>query len=125
MEFFKVIRTETTEQNIQELLSLEALETYSNLLFNLEEAKENESFIGGVWGEFTLSRNLVKGGVRFALVDCPNALCWTVTTGYPPAEKSIVIHLTINRQQKEPEFIEELEAFLEDHSQCLYALFKS
>ena len=54
------------------------------------------------------------GGVRFALLDCPNALAWTITTGYPPAREKIVIHLTINRERKPQEFIEEIEQFLKD-----------
>jgi hypothetical protein len=61
-----------------------------------------------------LSRTEIKGGIRFALLECPNALCWTTTTGFPPEPESIIIHLTINRQQTNQEFIEEIEGFLDD-----------
>jgi len=46
------------------------------------------------------------------LLDCPNALQWTITTGFPPEENKIVLHCTINRTQKSDEFIEEIEDFL-------------
>ena len=58
-----------------------------------------------------MSRSEIKGGIRFALLACPNALCWTITTGFPPEPESIVIHLTINRQQINQEFVEEIDEF--------------
>ena len=64
--------------------------------------------------EFTLERSMVKGGLRFALIECPNALCWTLTTGFPPKRDAIEIHLTINRTRKHEEFIEEINDFLND-----------
>ena len=90
----------------------------------MDEPSENEANIGGIWGEFTLSRSKIKGGVRFSLIECPNALCWTITTGYPPDPESIIIHLTINRQEKNEEFIEEITEFLEDICINLKHLFK-
>ena len=119
MEFFRIIETSTNESLIQELISLDHLEKVSNQIFSLSPPAKNEANIGGIWGEFTLTRSEIKGGLRFALLECPNALCWTITTGYPPAPDSIVLHLTINRQQKDPEFLEEIEEFLDDHCECL------
>ncbi|MGB5498029.1 MAG: hypothetical protein WBM77_03800, partial [Maribacter sp.] len=49
----------------------------------------------------------------------PNALVWTITTGYPPAINSLVIHLTLNRLEKSKDFIEEVEEFIDDHSNHL------
>jgi hypothetical protein len=89
----------------------------------LEEPQGNDVEIGGIWGEYTLNRAVIKGGIRFSLVECPNALCWTITTGYPPERNSVVVHLTINRKRKHPEFLEEIEEFLEDHCTCLEKFF--
>jgi hypothetical protein len=61
-----------------------------------------------------LNRSEIRGGVRFSLLECPNALCWTLTTGYPPDPKAIIVHLTINRSEKEKEFIEDIHEFLDD-----------
>ena len=63
-------------------------------------------------------------GIRFSLLECPNALCWTITTGYPPDSESIIIHLTINRQEKNEEFIEEISEFLDDLCVNLKHFFK-
>jgi hypothetical protein len=67
-----------------------------------------------MWGEFTLRRDEIMGGVRFSMLDCPNALAWTVTTGYAPARDKLVVHLTINRERKQDEFLEEIRQFLDD-----------
>lgn len=119
MEFFRIIRSGTSEENLQNQIKLSNLEELSSEIFNLEDPGENETFIGGIWGEFTLRRSLINGGIRFELVECPNALCWTITTGYPPAPDSVIIHLTINRLEKKEEFVLEIEAFLDDMSKKL------
>ncbi len=124
MEYFRIINLKSTEQNIQYQLTLSNLNVLSTEIFNLGEPSEKESNIGGIWGEFTLSRSKIKGGIRFSLVECPNALCWTITTGYAPDPESIIIHLTINRQEKNEEFIEEITEFLDDICVNLQHFFK-
>ena len=123
MEYFRTIKARTSEAFIQQSLKLSKLEEISNEIFNLDKPDNNVSNIGGIWGEFTLFRSEIKGGIRFALLECPNALCWTITTGYPPAPASIVVHLTINREAITPEFNEEIEEFLSDHCDCLLSFF--
>ena len=100
MEYFRIIKLKTTEQNLQRQLTLSNLDKISTEIINLDEPGEEIVNIGGIWGEFTLSRSEIKGGIRFSLLECPNSLCWTITTGYPPDPDSIVIHLTINRVEK-------------------------
>lgn len=111
MEFFKIIEKQTSEEKIQERITPENLEKFTESMFLLEQLKND--FSGAtLWGEFLISYDKIKGGVRFALLDCPNALQWTITTGFPPEENKIVLHCTINRTQKSDEFIEEIEDFL-------------
>ena len=119
MEFFRTVDIHTTEQRIQEVIILEKLEEISNELILLNQIDDKSAAIGGIWGEFTLERSTINGGLRFALKQCPNALVWTITTGYPPATNSLVIHLTLNRLEKSADFIEEVEEFLDDHSNHL------
>ena len=116
MEFFKILDLKTSEEGIQTHLRLENLDTYSNDLFPLQKSESDRVQIGGIWGEFTLMHQTIAGGVRFALKECPNALTWTVTTGFPPDKDKVVIHLTINRKEREPDFLEEIEEFMEDLS---------
>lgn len=115
MEYFRIINIQTTEDHIQKSVDLNNLDELSTEIFNLDVPGEETSSIGGIWGEFTLSRSKIRGGIRFALLECPNALCWTITTGFLPEPESVVIHLTINRTQISQEFREEIEEFLADH----------
>ena len=68
-------------------------------------------------------RDEIMGGVRFSMLDCPNALAWTVTSGYPPARESVVIHLTINRERKQQEFVDEIHQFMDDLEMGLKSQF--
>ena len=123
MEFFRVLQVKTTEKKIQSALTLDQLNLMSNEIFIIGDKNNEEADIGGIWGEFTLNRSEIKGGLRYALLECPNALTWTVTTGYSPDPNAVIIHLTINRMEKESYFIEEINEFLEDHIDCLKQVF--
>jgi hypothetical protein len=81
--------------------------------------------IATLWGEFDLSYDKINGGVRFALTSCPNALAWTITTGFPPERSKLIIHATINRTQKPQEFIDEINEFLDDWEHGLSNFFKN
>ncbi len=123
MEFFRIIKLKTQDKTIQDELTIENLEFISGEIFVIGDQNNTDADIGGIWGEFTLTRALINGGVRFALIECPNALTWTITTGFPPDPDAIVIHLTINRQQQKESFIEEIEEFLNDQKSCLENYF--
>jgi len=125
VEFFRIIKVKTQDKTIQVELTIENLERISNEIFVIGNQSNTEADIGGVWGEFTLTRALIRGGLRFALVECPNALTWTITTGLNPDPNVIVIHLTINRQEQKESFIEEIDEFLDDQSVCLQDYFNS
>lgn len=113
MEYFRIVKVKTTEQVLKLTLINQDLEKFCESSFFLDGDAE-VCKIGGMWGEFTLRRDEIMGGVRFSMLDCPNALTWSITTGYPPAREYIVIHLAINRQRKQSAFIEEIFHFLDD-----------
>jgi hypothetical protein len=113
MEFFRFAKVSTSEQGIQDKLKLQDLESFCESVFPLDSGTE-VCAIGGMWGEFTLRREKIMGGVRFSMLDCPNALAWTITTGYPPDRTKAIIHLTINRTRKQDEFVQEIHHFLDD-----------
>lgn len=125
MEFFRIVQVQTNESTIQEQLTLANLDSMSNEIFIIGNQTHTEANIGGIWGEFTLTRNRIRGGIRFALVECPNALAWTLTAGFEPDPESLVLHLTINRKQKSQSFLEEVEEFLDDHALCLKHFFET
>ena len=113
MEFFRVIDKQVTEELIQQKINPKNVNSYTETMLFLENSS---TFFKGatLWGEFNISYDKIKGGVRFTLLDCPNALSWTITTGFPPERKKIVVHCTINRTQKPTEFIEEIQEFIDE-----------
>lgn len=123
MEFFRIVDIQLSEEVIQEQIILKDIENFSNQIFLLGDPDDSELSIGSIWGEFTLVRQTIKGGVRFALKECPNALTWTLTTGYPPKRDAVIIHLTINRERKDQQFVDEILEFLDDHSHTLKMYF--
>jgi hypothetical protein len=122
MEFFRLVDIHTSERSIQDKLRLENLEEFCESMFPLEDHPD-VCLTGGMWGEFLLRRDAIMGGVRFSMLNCPNALAWTITTGYPPARDQVVIHLTINRERKQEEFIKDIHHFLEDLERGLTSCF--
>lgn len=124
MEFFKIVDVQSDEKAIQEKLTLQNLEKFCESMFPLDKGEEICP-TGGMWGEFTLRRDAIMGGVRFSMLDCPNALAWTITTGYPPAREKLLIHLTINRERKQEVFIEEIHQFLADMNEGLAKFLSS
>lgn len=122
MEFFQIVDIHTTEKTIQEKLTLGNLEAFCESIFPLDENPE-VCLTGGMWGEFIVRRDLIMGGVRFSMLNCPNALAWTITTGYPPAREKVVVHLTINRERKQEQFVKEIHLFLEDLNNGIRSYF--
>lgn len=122
MEFFRIIDKQATEKILQDKINPESLENFTESMFFLEDYDTN--FLGGtLWGEFNISYDKIKGGVRFTLLDCPNALSWTITTGFSPEKTKIVIHCTINRTRKPDEFVEEIDEFLDEWETGLNNMF--
>lgn len=118
MEFFRIINKQVPEELIQQKINPKNVDNYTETMLFLENS--NTFFKGAtLWGEFNISYDSIKGGVRFALLNCPNALTWTITTGFPPERDKIVLHCTINRTQKPIEFIEEIHEFLDEWEEGL------
>ena len=107
---------------IQEKITPDTLEKFTESMFLIENFESD--FSGGtLWGEFLMSYNKINGGVRFTLLDCPNALQWTITTGFLPERNKIVLHATINQTQKSTEFLEEVEDFMNEWEAGLISEF--
>jgi len=124
MEFFKIIDIQTTGEDIQQHITVDRLDEFCSNLFILREESEQIT-VGSIWGEFSFFSLKIKGGLRMGLLDCPNAVSWTITTGYPPTEDKVVLHLTINRTEKGAEFISEIQGFMEDWEVGMIKQFKS
>jgi len=63
-------------------------------------------------GAFSVRRDEIRNGVRYALLECPHALAWTVTLD--EAREHVTIHCTIDKTQPDPEFAESIHGFVAD-----------
>jgi hypothetical protein len=113
MEFFAIADVQTTPDALR-ALTVAKLATYcSDIDKVLAVHSDDKGSVYCVWGEFSVERQTINGGIRFTLPSCPNALSWTITTGFPPSPHKVVIHCTINRTAHEEDFVESIESFIE------------
>ncbi|WP_412986533.1 hypothetical protein [Pontimicrobium sp. IMCC45349] len=118
MEFFRLINKEVQEAVLQEKITPKQVGEFTDSMLFLEGGTYEFNGVT-LWGEFLISYNKIKGGVRFTLLDCPNALSWTITSGYSPNPEGLVLHCTINRKEKSEGFIEEVNEFLDEWEEGL------
>ena len=126
MEFFEFVEVVTSEEAIRGKVTVDTLPFYCEDIEEVDEAEE----LGRVvyfrhWGRFHIVNAEVMGGVRFWVPDCPNALAWTVTTGYPPEPEKIVLHATINRTEHSPDFLAATKSLLASFKEGLERNFTS
>ncbi len=113
MEFFEFAEVCTTTEGIRKILTVDCLAKFCVEIESVDELEELGRVIYFLqWGRYHIRCDEVMGGVRFWVPDCPNALAWTVTTGYPPHPERIVIHATFNRPTHSDEFINATKALL-------------
>ncbi|MBF0590205.1 MAG: hypothetical protein HQL53_13875 [Magnetococcales bacterium] len=119
MEFFRTVPHTWDEGCIQAHLTVAELARYCDFIDRVlrHDGDEGEIYCG--WGQFKVLRQAIKGGVRFVLPGCPNALAWTVTAGYPPALGGITIHGTINRTEHALDFVETIDEFMDSWAEGL------
>lgn len=122
MEFFAIAAIPLDAERLQRETPIAAL---PGLCASIERCLEDQGERGSiycVWGTFTVIRIPIRGGVRFLLPGCPNALTWSLTTGHPPEPDGVVIHCVINRVSQEPDLIESIETFVQDWRRGLEGL---
>ena len=126
MEFFADIPTSGPERvhsqrgsngadaaSLQQLITLPRLpELCASIDRLLSQQGPDLGEIYCLWGQFMVSRQAIRHGVRLALLNCPHALAWTVAAH--PAEQRVVIHCTIDDREESPEFIDSIEQFVAD-----------
>lgn len=123
MEFFAHPEKSHSIENLQKHLTIESLPSYCASINTVLDNQGDKGKIKCLWGEFTISRELVNGGVRFSLTNCPNCLSWTITAGHEASPQETVIHVTINRQHHEFDFIDSIHTFISDWKQGLEQAF--
>ena len=113
MEFIEEIQNLEIEiKALKGQLKIATLPVYCKSINTIISDNGNKGEIYCVWGQFTVSREPIRNGVRFALLNCPHALAWTVT--YHAKRKTLVVHCTIDDREEDKEFAESIEQFVTD-----------
>jgi len=119
MEFFSEVSIQGASSDlICELVTIARLPILcASIDTVLSDDSEGYGEIYCVWGQFQVSREKIRNGVRFSLLNCPHALAWTVAAHGSPA--AVVVHCTIDDKVAEEEFAESIEQFVEDFAEGL------
>jgi hypothetical protein len=112
VEFFSIANVKTDAETLQALTVRKLNQYCADIDKVLHIENDNRAIVYCVWGEYTVHRQLINGGIRLSIPDCPNALAWTITTGFDPEPGKVVIHSTINRIEHDEEFIESIRSFI-------------
>jgi hypothetical protein len=113
VEFFATAAAEATEAQLQRRLTVSSLAEHCASIDTVLRTDGEAGEIWCLWGQFQVRREPIRGGVRFTLPRCPNALAWTITGG-TDTPAPVVVHCTINRSEHDPDFIESIELFVDD-----------
>ncbi|NOZ36809.1 MAG: hypothetical protein GXP11_01840 [Gammaproteobacteria bacterium] len=114
MEFFASLTSAATEQDLQQQLRIETLAQFCSSIYEVMSYTDDRGEISMLWGLFEVQRQSIRGGVRFSLPGCLNAVSWTITINTDDSLGEVTVHCTINRQQHDADFIESLEDFIQD-----------
>ncbi len=114
MEFFASLNSAATEQDLQQQLRIETLDQFCASVYEVVSCTEDRGEISMLWGLFEVQRASIRGGVRFSLPGCLNAVTWTVTISPGDHLDEVTVHCTINRREQDADFIESLEDFTQD-----------
>ena len=122
MEFFKEIEKRDVDIGaLKELLQISALPALCGSIDTVISDNRSNGEIYCVWGQFDVSREELKNGVRFTFPECPHAFAWTITCH--PRRNMLVVHCTIDDRDEDPEFIETIEEFAADWGAGLHRAF--
>ena len=120
MEMFSKAQVRISESDLQRYIDINNLPQWSASIEEVLSHQGSRGEIRTAWGEATIHRELINGGVRFSCPNNPHAMQWTVTVeAARPSE--VLIHLTTNcaahgaeEQQRLELFVTNWRAGLED-----------
>ena len=113
MEFFEEIQNPGVDaEALKEHLQISALPGYCESISTVISDSKSIGEIYTVWGQFSVSRQEIRNGIRFALIDCPHAFAWTIT--HHDNRNRLLVHCTINDREEDEEFIESIRDFVSE-----------
>lgn len=118
MEFYATARAAAPASFLQRHVTVGNL---ARLCASISEVLADEGERGEVycsWGQFRVHRLVLHDGVRFSMPACESALQWSVTAARRDTG-CVLVHLTVNQAEVDPDFAEVLGQFVEDWRQGL------
>jgi hypothetical protein len=113
MEFFAEVKRQGVDiAALKDHLQISALPGLCRSIDSVISDNRNLGEIYCVWGQFDIAREVIRNGVRFALLNCPHAFAWTIA--YHADRNTLVVHCTIDDQQGDADFIESIRDFVSD-----------
>lgn len=113
MEFFQEVHHPgLATPRLKQSLTIENLPNLCASISTAAARSESEGDLYCLWGSFSVRRDEIRNGVRYALVECPHALAWTVTLD--EVREHVIIHCTIDKAQPDPEFADSIHGFVAD-----------
>ena len=122
MEFFEELERHGIDIRVlRDILQISALPEHCRSIDKVISDNHDSGEIYCVWGQFDISREEIRNGVRFALPDCPHAFAWTIT--YHQDRNMLVVHCTIDDREEDEDFIESIREFASDWGAGLSIVF--
>jgi hypothetical protein len=113
MEFFREVHHAGLDiPALKNVLTINNLTNLCASISAVTPVSDHEGDIYCIWGAFQVRREEIRYGVRYALINCPHALAWTIT--FDETRQHVIIHCTIDKTHQDPEFIESIHAFVAD-----------
>jgi hypothetical protein len=113
MEFFQEVHHPGLDiPRLKRSLTIHNLPDLCASISTAAASTQNEGELYCVWGAFSVRRDEIRNGVRYALRECPHALAWTVTLD--ETREHVIIHCTIDKTHPDPEFAESIHGFVAD-----------
>ncbi|MEN8169312.1 MAG: hypothetical protein ABFS08_03730 [Pseudomonadota bacterium] len=113
MELVTKALVRISEADLQRYIDVGNLPEWCASIEEVLSAQGSRGEIRTAWGEATIHRELINGGVRFSCPNNPHAMQWTVTID-PARASEVLIHLTTNRAEHEAEEQERLGLLVSD-----------
>ncbi|MEJ2479390.1 MAG: hypothetical protein P8Y78_04275 [Acidihalobacter sp.] len=99
-------------ERLHRLLVLDQLPRLCESIDSITPTSDRAGNLYCLWGAFEVSREELRGGVRFSLLNCPHALAWTITCD--ASAQRLLVHCTIDKTEVDPDFAESIQHFVDD-----------
>ena len=113
MEIYAKAQVRISEADLQRYIDVNNLPEWCASIEEVLSTQGSRGEIRTAWGEATIHRELINGGVRFSCPNNPHAMQWTISVDAArPAE--VLLHLSTNRSAHQAEEQERMELLLTD-----------